>query len=111
MVLAQKWLKGDVMAKLAKNINGATGQPCKCENWLEHWEKFSGSNVLYCSQVDCSSFAEAGAHVLKSLSGEEVWYIIPLCREHNAMTGKTIEVTDTTIFVPARVEDRCGQED
>jgi hypothetical protein len=36
------------------------------------------------------------------------WYIIPLCKTHNAATGE-IEIVDSTVFVSANKNETCNK--
>ncbi|HAD81758.1 MAG: hypothetical protein A2509_10730 [Candidatus Edwardsbacteria bacterium RIFOXYD12_FULL_50_11] len=98
------------MAKKVRNINGTPYNTCSCGSWLAHWEKYSGRIAVYCSEAGCANQAEAGGHVLRVGANDDNWYIIPLCAEHNSLTGRAIEVIDATIFVPANVEETCGSK-
>lgn len=94
------------MAKI-KNINGTTNNKCTCGSWLKHWENFSGQAVNSCSVKNCKENDLVGAHVQKT-NLDMNWYIIPLCKTHNASTGE-LEVTDTIIFVSANKSETCNK--
>mgnify|MGYP001398950782 CR=1 FL=1 len=98
------------MTKKVRNINGISNNNCRCGSWLAHWEKFSGRKAVFCSEAGCANQAEAGGQVLRVGANDDNWYIIPLCKEHNALTGRAIEVIDATIFVPVDAEETCGSE-
>jgi len=89
-----------------KNINGTSDRICRCGSWLKHWENFSGKKATYCSAYGCMQKTDLnGAHVQKATSDMK-WYIIPLCKEHNAATGE-LEVSDSTVFVSANRSETC----
>jgi hypothetical protein len=41
-------------------------------------------------------------------SSDKKWYIITLCKTHNAMTGETITVGDYVKLVSADKAETCG---
>ena len=90
-----------------KNINGTTDNTCKCGSWLKHWEKFSGKTPNYCSEKNCTQKDLVGAHVQKTTSDMN-WYIIPLCKAHNATMGE-LEIVDSTVFVSANKNETCNK--
>jgi hypothetical protein len=93
-----------------KNINGASDKTCKCGSWLNHWENFSGQSLpAYCPEVKCMYKPEVGAHVQKDSYTDTSWYISPLCRPHNAETGKTLYIKDSMKLVSANVGQTCGK--
>jgi len=93
-----------------KNINGTSGNICKCGSWLKHWEKFSRQSLPpYCSEKTCMKKPEVGAHVQKDNSTDNSWYIVPLCNVHNGETGKSIDIMDSTVLVSANVSETCGK--
>jgi hypothetical protein len=92
------------------NINGTTDKTCKCGSWLEHWKKFSGQLFpSYCPVVRCYQKTEVGAHVQKDSAFDRSWYIVPLCKTHNAKTGQSLEISDSTKLVSANVSETCGK--
>jgi len=91
------------------NINGTSQNICKCGSWLKHWENFSNQSLpKYCPEKACTKAPEVGAHVQKDDSSDRSWYIIPLCKDHNAMTGKSLDVMDFIKLVSANVAQTCG---
>jgi len=82
-----------------KNINVIPDDICKCESWLEHWEKIRGRKALFCSEKNCVKSELVGAHVQKE-TPDTNWYIIPLCKIHSVAIGE-LEVAENTVFVPA----------
>lgn len=90
-----------------KNINGTTNNICKCGSWLKHWEKFSRKNANCCSVKNCTQNDLVGAHVQKT-NQDMNWYIIPLCKTHNASTSE-LDIVDTTIFVSANKSETCNK--
>jgi hypothetical protein len=95
------------MSKKVKNINGTSDNNCKCGSWLKHWEKFSGQKPGWCAEASCRKDSTVGAHVQKSESLDNKWYIIPLCGDHNALEGKEISIMDSTILVSANKSETC----
>ncbi len=89
-----------------RNINGTSQTTCKCGSWLKHWEKFSGQSVIYCPVVACMNKGLVGAHVQKSDSSDNKWYIYPLCNAHNQSTG-TLDISDTYKLVSANKKETC----
>jgi len=63
-----------------------------------------------CAVIGCPNTAEVGAHVQKDSSTDKSWYIVPLCKKHNAETGKTIDVSESTALVSANVTLTCGKK-
>ena len=94
-----------------KNINGTSDSTCKCASWLDHWKKFSSQTLpAYCAEKACRGKPEVGAHVQKDSSSDNSWYIVPLCKEHNGQTGKSLEIGDTIKLAPANVSSTCGKK-
>jgi hypothetical protein len=92
------------------NINGTSAKTCKCGSWLDHWKKFSGESLpTYCPEATCARKPEVGAHVQKDSATDNSWYIIPLCKIHNAETGKSLDISDSTTLVSANVSETCGK--
>jgi len=97
------------MAKI-KNINGTSDNTCKCGSWLKHWEKISGNTASYCSAYGCSVKIDlVGAHIQKANSTDSKWYIIPLCKTHNAASGE-LEVSDSTTYISANKSETCEKK-
>ncbi len=93
-----------------KNINGISAKRCPCGSWLQHWVNNSGQLLpRYCAEAACVRSPSIGAHVQKDIAGDDHWYIVPLCATHNAMTGKSIEVSTYVTFVSANVSETCGK--
>jgi len=93
-----------------RNINGTSDRTCKCGSWLDHWRKFSGQPLSsYCSETACIQKPELGAHVQKESLTDSSWYIVPLCRQHNGQTGKSLTISDSVTLVSANVADTCGK--
>ncbi|MDP1760274.1 MAG: hypothetical protein Q8L01_02380 [Candidatus Woesebacteria bacterium] len=90
------------------NINGTSQNNCKCGSWLEHWQKFSNQNPLrYCPVLNCLEKAELGAHVQKDSIFDRNWYIVPMCKVHNAERNKSLEISNSTDLVSANVSETC----
>ncbi len=68
------------------NLNGTTDNkpPCGYDSWKEWWEERKNRRFNECSCYRCTSKAEVGAHVQKSGSVDEKWYIVPLCISCNS---------------------------
>lgn len=93
-----------------KNINGTSAKTCKCGSWLDHWKKFSGQPLpANCAEVTCSQKPEVGAHVQKDSATDSNWYIVPLCKTHNAQTGKSLDIRDSVKLASANVSQTCGK--
>jgi len=93
-----------------KNINGTSTKTCKCGSWLDHWKNFSGLSVpTYCPEIDCRQKPEVGAHVQKDSATDSKWYIVPLCKTHNAQTGKSLYISETIKLVSANASVTCGK--
>lgn len=92
-----------------KNINGTSDNSCRCGSWLDHWKKHSGQSVHICPVAYCLKKAEVGAHVQKHSSSDNSWYIVPLCKSHNAEKGKSVDVIGTVTLVSANVGQTCGK--
>ena len=92
------------------NINGTSDNTCKCGSWLDHWKKFSQQALpTHCPEKSCIEKPELGAHVQKHGSSDSNWYILPLCKKHNAQSGGTLEVSDYVALAPANVKETCGK--
>ena len=92
-----------------KNINGTSAKTCKCGSWIDHWRSFSGQSLpAYCPEAKCLQKPEVGAHVQKDSASDSSWYIVPLCRAHNAETGKSLDISDNVKLVSANVSETCG---
>lgn len=90
------------------NINGTSDKTCACGSWLNHWKNFGRQSVpVYCPVIHCLETTEVGAHVQKDSSTDKSWFIVPLCKKHNAETGKSIDVSDSTSLVSANVSQTC----
>lgn len=93
----------------AKNINGMGQDTCACGSWLDHWKRY-GDQALprYCTEAKCMDAPEVGALIQKDDSSDSGWYIVPLCRAHNAEKGGSLNVSDAVQLVPADVGITCG---
>jgi hypothetical protein len=93
------------------NINEKRREICACGSWLNHWKKFSPKPFKrYCPVIGCTEKPEVGALIRKVSSTDERWYITLLCEKHEAQTGKSLDVTDSTILVSANIADTCGKD-
>ncbi|MFH1160090.1 MAG: hypothetical protein V1733_03985 [bacterium] len=95
------------MPQRIKNINGTSGQPCRCGTWLQHWENITGERAGVCAEVKCGKLASEGAHVQKAGNHDVSWYIIPLCTKHNAIRGGEIEIVGFIPLVSANKQKTC----
>jgi len=91
------------------NINGTSDNTCKCGSWLAHWKKFSGQSITFCPVENCLEKDLVGAHVQKDSTTDHNWYILPLCKTHNAK-GKSLTVSDSYKLVSANVSETCGKK-
>jgi hypothetical protein len=92
-----------------RNLNGTATNTCSCGSWIQHWMNFSGQKLpLFCSEVSCTEIVEVGAHVQVEDPNDMRWFIVPLCRRHNAMTGQQLTVIDQVALVSANTSDTCG---
>jgi len=93
------------------NINGTSDISCKCGSWLSHWKRFGGTKPLsLCAEIKCPASYEVGAHVQRDNSFDQSWYIIPLCKEHNGQTRRSLDIMDDTSLVSANVSQTCGKK-
>jgi hypothetical protein len=92
-----------------RNIDGTSGLSCACGSWLDHWKKFSSQTANYCSEKTCVIKVDlVGAHVQKADISDNRWYIIPLCKKHNAKATE-LEIIDERVFVLANANNTCGK--
>lgn len=90
------------------NINGTSGLICTCGSWLDHWKNFSGQSLpSYCPESRCTNKPEVGAHVQKDSAYDKKWYIIPLCKDCNAKTNSSLEISNSVALVSANVNETC----
>lgn len=93
-----------------KNINGTSPRTCRCGSWLDHWKNYSGQSLpTHCPEKTCYRRPELGAHVQKDSPTDRSWYIVPLCRTHNAETGKSLELVDSIRLASANIAETCGR--
>ena len=103
-----------------KNVPGTGDLECNCESWKQHWWNYSGQALsrllgtdLECKRIGCSAnegtSAIDGAHIQMVDSGDQKWYIVPLCRECN-QSHDEFEIPDNTPLAPADVTKTCGKE-
>lgn len=91
------------------NINGTSDNVCSCGSWLDHWKNFSNQSLSsYCSEKSCVKKPEVGAHVQKDSIHDKKWYIVPLCKDCNAKTKNSLEISDSVALVSANVSETCG---
>lgn len=69
-----------------QNIHGTSNRrPSGADTWEEYWTQRKGPFTT-CSNAACTNAAEVGAHVKKTYSLDNHWYIVPLCRACNNLT-------------------------
>ena len=86
------------------NVNGTSDNVCPCGSWIEHWRSFSGQEIPdYCPVVMCMEKPEVGALVQTDSATDRSWYVVPLCRTHNGLTGESLSVRDDIKLASARV--------
>lgn len=91
-----------------KNMNGTSQNTCFCGSWLNHWKNFSGQSVPdYCPINNCFEKAEVGGHVQKDTPSDNSWYILPICKVHNAKRDDSFTAIDTYKLVSANVKVTC----
>ncbi len=89
------------------NINGTSQNTCVCGTWLRHWEKGAGLRATTCSEYTCLASAEVGAHVQKDSLADRGWYIVPMCKRHNAK-AVSLMISDSVVMISANVSRTCG---
>lgn len=93
-----------------KNINGTADNTCRCDSWLNHWEKFSGQSIpKICPETNCPEVPQIGAHVQKDSNTDRNWYIVPLCQAHNNKKGESLYITDDVRLVSGNVSETCAK--
>lgn len=93
------------MAVEVQNVRGTSGAFCFCSSRLDHWKRYGGGFDPICAEVTCEERKVIGVHVQRQ--GSRDWWIIPLCRDHNARADR-LAVKDDTKFVLAASEGICG---
>lgn len=86
------------------NIDNTSALSCGCGSWMNHWERGTGKTANMCFEVGCSRTDLVGAHIRRE--GDQGWYIIPLCKGHNAATASFMVVDGH--FVSANVSATCA---
>lgn len=78
----------------------------KSGNWLEYWEKATGTKAGKCHKIGCTQQATDGAHVQLDDPSDNRWYIVPLCHACNCQFGKhfivrgpLVAVTDPNVIL------------
>lgn len=87
-----------------KNVNGSGRftPPYGYSSWLEYWEVQTGRTASVCGAYGCSNEDLVGAHVQKSDSSDNKWYVTPLCRSCNNRTDE-FEVYYELVPVPGNL--------
>jgi len=73
---------------------------------LEEIQRSISSSLLL--RETCTKKPDVGAHVQKDSSTDKGWYIVPLCTEHNLLTGKSLDLIEGAPLVSANVSQTCG---
>ena len=87
-----------------KNVKSSSRfpKPQGHTSWLAYWETQTGQRAYFCS-ADLRPCANlVGAHVQKAYSGDNRWYIVPLCPSCNKRTD-TFNVSATLVPVPSNL--------
>ncbi len=91
-----------------RNINGTGEHTCRCGTWLDHWKNFSKQDLPeFCPVTACVQKPEVGAHVQRDIFADNHWFIVPLCRKHNAMTGQALVLNDWIRLVSSDTRFTC----
>jgi len=88
-------------------INNVVGssrfvKPKGYSSWLDYWVTQTRQAVFFCPACYQSRDALVGAHVQKAYSGDNRWYIVPLCPSCNKRTD-TFNVSTTLVPVPSNL--------
>jgi hypothetical protein len=96
-------------------------QICRCNSWMNHYNKFSYRHVRMCVAVDCQEGRISGTHVQKSemtdtivdsvvtkseLTDSKI-YILPLCEKH-ANELEELDIRPLSVFANANTKETCG---
>ncbi|HOX42368.1 MAG TPA: hypothetical protein PK668_02160 [Myxococcota bacterium] len=92
-----------------QNVNGKHGPTCSCGSWLEHWMATARRRVAFCPVRGCFEPVAAGARVQKEGAPDGRWYVVPLCKQHDARAGAALELIDSALLVPADDGESCGR--
>jgi hypothetical protein len=85
---------------LVKNLNGIPRDAGAGNDWLAHWEKFSGQTAYQCFVKGCTNRLSVGGHVQKDSATDTSWYVVPLCDDCNRKEGRDLEIWDMATLVP-----------
>jgi hypothetical protein len=87
---------------LVTNEKNTSDKTCPiCATWIEHWENSTGNiRARLCKVVRCGKAAEVGAHVKMARNFDNMSYIVPLCKEHNAAEGR-LDILEDSDMAPA----------
>ena len=95
-----------------RNLKNTSDRSCKCKSWMNHWENHHpGAGIaIFCSEKGCGRVTDlVGAHVKKHDSSDGAWYIVPLCKQHNA-AEHIIELASYATLVPANKILTCAKK-
>jgi hypothetical protein len=92
-----------------KNINNTDIELCECGSWLTHWRNFSRQPLpTICPETRCLTKPSVGTLIQIDNATDDKWYIVPLCKAHNAKKGESLTISDLVHLVPAEVSETCG---
>ena len=86
-----------------RNVTGSSrfAKPRGYSSWLDYWVTQARQVAYFCPA--CGNSADiVGAHVQKAYSGDNRWYIVPLCSSCNKRTD-TFNVSATLVPVPSNL--------
>jgi len=88
------------------NLFGVLEKSCGCVSWLAHWEKCSGLRADFCAAKNCRNRDLVGAHVKRAINGEDIHYIIPLCKKQHAISPE-IDIYEGTRLIVYETTELC----
>ena len=92
-----------------KNLNGTSRNVCSCGTWLKHWVKFNLKRQrlpMLCPACK-RNLVEVGAHVQIADSSRNDWFIVPLCKECNNQSNRTVLDIGDCALAPANKSETC----
>lgn len=95
-----------------KNINGTSqsSEKCNCGSWLNHWMIIGRyKKPDYCAIVGCVNPPTEGAHVQKTGTNDQSWYIIPVCHHHNMQKNQELSIPNEKWLVSANQSSTCNK--
>lgn len=77
------------MIKVKNLLSTGDRKPNGYYSWIEFWEAKTDSKATRCGAIDCRATNNlVGAHVIKAISSDNRWYIVPLCKGCNNRTDE-----------------------